>query len=59
MTPSQRYMVSFYFTVQTITTVGYGDVSIVTSTERIFCTLIMIIGVISFTFASGSLASIL
>ena len=58
-TPGGRYLVSFYFTVQTITTVGYGDMDITTPTEMIFCTMIMIIGVISFTFASGSLASIL
>ena len=53
------YLRSFYFTVQTITTVGYGDTNIMTNLEMIFTTSIMIIGVISFSFASGSLASIL
>jgi hypothetical protein len=54
------YITSFYFTVTTITTVGYGDISGVSNNiERIFCSFIMITGVISFSFASGSLASIL
>ncbi len=52
-------MTSFYFTVTTITTVGYGDISATNGLERFFSVVIMIIGVISFSFASGSLASIL
>ena len=53
------YIVSFYFTVTTITTVGYGDIKGHTTIERVFCTITMILGVVSFSFASGSLASIL
>ena len=56
---SDQYLRSLYWAVTTITTVGYGDISGVNNTERIFCTLVMIIGVISFSFASGSLSSIL
>ena len=56
---SEQYLTSIYFTVTTITTVGYGDVSISTKMEKIFCILTMLIGVIAFSFASGSLASIL
>ena len=52
------YLLSFYFTVTTITTVGFGDVSITTPYEMIFCIFTMIIGVIAFSMASGSLASI-
>jgi hypothetical protein len=55
----ELYVTSFYFTVTTITTVGFGDLSASTPTEKVFCILIMIIGVMSFSFASGSLASIL
>lgn len=54
---NQVYLTSFYFTVTTITTVGYGDISGATKSEKIFCILIMVIGVIAFSFASGSLAS--
>ena len=52
------YLLSFYFTVTTITTVGFGDVSITTPYEMIFCIFTMLIGVIAFSLASGSLASI-
>jgi hypothetical protein len=30
MNPGEKYLTSIYFTVTTITTVGYGDVSIIT-----------------------------
>lgn len=55
----ELYIVSFYFTVTTITTVGYGDISAFTTMERILCILLMITGVIGFSFATGSLSSIL
>ena len=56
---TELYLTAFYFTVTTITTVGYGDISAAKPIEQIFCIITMIIGVISFSFASGSLASIL
>ena len=54
-----QYLISFYWAVTTITTVGYGDISANNNLERFFCSFIMLIGVICFSFASGSLASIL
>ena len=59
MENSEKYLTSIYFTVTTITTVGYGDVSITTPIEKIFCIVTMLTGVIAFSFASGSLASLL
>ena len=59
MLSGDKYLTSIYFTVQTNTTVGYGDFDIVSKPEKIFCTLTMLIGVFSFSFASGSLATIL
>ena len=53
------YAVSFYWCISTITTVGYGDISGTTTMERIFCAIIMLVGVISFSFANGALASII
>jgi uncharacterized PurR-regulated membrane protein YhhQ (DUF165 family) len=53
------YCTSLYFTVTTITTVGYGDLHAENVLERGISILIMIIGVISFSFATGSLSSIL
>ena len=43
----------------TLTTVGYGDISGTITTERVICIFITIIGVIGFSFATGSLSSIL
>jgi len=43
----------------TITTVGFGDITATNTTEAICCILIMIVGVLAFSFASGSLSSIL
>lgn len=58
MSTSMQYLVSLYYTITTITTVGYGDISGVTPLEKVLCIIIMIVGVIVFSFASGALASI-
>ena len=50
------YLTSLYFTITTITTVGYGDISGSNSWERIFCILVMMIGVIGFSYATGILS---
>ena len=55
--PMDVYMTSFYFTVTTITTVGYGDMSASTFQEQIVCSFIMLIGVIAFSMASGALTN--
>ena len=53
------YVTAMYFTVTTITTVGFGDISGGTMTEKLMCIVLMIIGVIGFSFATGSLSSLL
>ena len=53
------YTVSLYWVVQTIATVGYGDVALINTNERCFAFTIMIIGVLAFSFTSGTLTSIL
>ena len=55
----QLYMVAFYWATTTITTVGYGDISGTNNTERVFCAIIMLFGVIAFSFANGSMTSII
>ena len=40
-------------------TVGYGDITAISSAEKIVNVLLMIIGVISFSFATGALSSII
>ena len=48
-----------YFTVTTILTVGYGDIRAYSNEEKLFCIFLMLIGVLSFSFATGSLSSII
>lgn len=59
MSNPDLYIVALYFTVTTIVTVGYGDISAYTSGERVFCVFLMLAGVISFSFATGTLASLI
>lgn len=53
------YLISTYWTVTTITTVGYGDISGTNLAEMCVSVIMMLIGVISFSFANASLASII
>ena len=53
------YTSSFYFVVTTIMTVGYGDIVAQSISEKILCIMLMIIGVIAFSFATGALSSII
>lgn len=53
------YFTSYYFTVTTITTVGYGDISGNSSIERVICFFLHLIGVLTYSLASGSLTSII
>jgi hypothetical protein len=53
------YITAYYFTVTTIMTVGYGDISAQRSVERIICIILMTVGVVSFSFATGSISSII
>jgi CRP-like cAMP-binding protein len=55
----QIYILSFYWTLMTVTTVGYGDVSAGTNSERIYNLFIMSFGVLMYSFTIGSLSSIL
>ena len=53
------YCLAFYWSVTTITTVGYGDITGTNNYERVFCSFIMVVGVILFSMANGALASIM
>ena len=48
-TPISRYIYSFYFVYQTITTVGYGDVGVETPVEFIFAICLMFVGVVFYS----------
>jgi hypothetical protein len=53
------YVAGTYFTMQTLTTVGYGDINIVRMDEIMVVTILQFIGVLCFSFASGSLTSLI
>lgn len=54
-----QYLSAVYWTFQTLTTVGYGDMQGTTTPERVFCTCWILIGVAYYSFAIGSLQSII
>ena len=45
--------------VTTIVTVGYGDITPINPSEMCYVTFLMLIGVVSFSFTTGALASII
>lgn len=53
------YVTSLYFTVTTLQTVGYGDLSATNEPEKLLCSFLMILGVISFSYLTGSLSSVI
>jgi len=52
------YLTSVYYSITTMTTVGYGDIRGTNTSERAVCILLMVLGVIFFSMASGSVNSI-
>ena len=56
---SQLYLVSFYWTITTISTVGYGDITPETLIEKFCLMQLMIIGVVFYSYGNGTLASMI
>ena len=59
MSPANQYLTSFYFMITTFSTVGYGDMSANNAYEKIFCILIMCIGVTAFAMGTSTLTNVL
>ena len=55
---SYQYIYSLYWALQTLTTVGYGDVPARNIYEKMFALVWMIIGVGFYSFTIGNLSSI-
>ena len=55
----ERYLASLYWIIQTVITVGYGDVGAESTTERIIAIIAMCAGVIFFSLTIGSISSII
>jgi hypothetical protein len=54
-----RYISSIYWSVTTLATIGYGDITPANDFERILCIIWMILGVGFYSFAIGSLSSMI
>ena len=48
-----------YYTFTTISTVGYGDISGGCFVERLVCIFYLFVGVLTYSFISGSITSII
>jgi len=57
--PVAQYIRSLYWTITTMTTVGYGDITPTRPTEYVFASLIMLMGASIYAFIIGSIASLL
>lgn len=53
------YIVALYFSVTTLATVGYGDISACNLTERVVCSLMMLVGIFVYSVTIGSLTNLL
>lgn len=53
------YLTSVYFSLMCMTTIGYGDVTAQTLTERVTTTFFMLIGVFYYMFSQGQLISLI
>ncbi len=58
-TTATQYIASFYWAFQTLTTLGYGDITPQTVTEMIFSIFWMLTGVGFYSFTIGNLSNIL
>lgn len=59
MPVEQQYLTSVYFIITTFSTVGYGDISASNTSEKIFCIIIMIVGVTAFAAGTSTLTNLL
>ena len=57
--PFSLYLTALYFTFTTISTVGFGDISGGATSEKLYCILILFIGVLAYSFIAGSITSII
>jgi len=54
-----RYIAALYWTVATMTAVGYGDVYAITDTERVYSMIVQIFGAMFFGFIIGDIGTLL
>jgi hypothetical protein len=53
----QKYLYSFYWSIVTLSTVGYGDITATSSKERVFSVVVTLAGCMGFAYLSSVLTS--
>ena len=53
------YFAAFYWSSMTMTTIGYGDVVPSTLTERIFCSIMMLVGAFAYGYIIGAVGNVI
>lgn len=59
MPKEEQYLTSFYFIITTFSTVGYGDISANNTSEKVFCIIVMVVGVTAFAAGTSTLTNLL
>jgi len=54
----RHYIVSLHWTIQTTTTVGYGDIAVHTEFEHLFVSFVMLLGSLMFAFILGLMTTL-
>ena len=56
---AERYTTSLYFTLSSLTSVGFGNVSANTNNEKVFSVLVMLIGALMHAVVFGNVTAII
>ncbi|OQR83157.1 voltage-gated ion channel superfamily [Achlya hypogyna] len=56
--PTTLYIASLYWSIMTISTIGYGDITMTTALEKVVAILCMVVGCGSYSFIIGSICGL-
>ena len=56
--PLDRYVAALYWSVMTLTSIGYGEMTPLNTTERVLCSIYMLLSGMMWTYVIGTVAAI-